>query len=292
MPNQTKIRTPLSPTENLAVGAFGGALETCLQMPILTYKFCLQEGRLLPSTVSGWYRGVGLQAGTVAPITAIQFMANGILQKLVLGSSSSRSLTDAEMMATAAGAGAFSALVYSPVDLITIQQQKMDLNPWRTLKSVMGNYGVSGLYRGFLSCACREAVYTAGYLGLAPVITSRLLMEDNSSNDNSFLRERPLAASIIAACTAGTIAAILTHPIDTAKTCVQSDMSATIWPTARDATSKLMQKGGIASLYRGMIPRTVRLCGAFFVCLMVRDFAIDFKTRRSDSDRGSNFEQK
>jgi hypothetical protein len=264
-------------------------------MPILTYKFCLQEGRLLPSTVSGWYRGVGLQAGTVAPITAIQFMANGVLQKLVLGSSSSRSLTDAEMMATAAGAGAFSALVYSPVDLITIQQQKMDLNPWRTLKSLMGNYGVSGLYRGFLSCACREAVYTAGYLGLAPVITSRLLMEDSSSsNANSFLRERPLAASIIAACTAGTIAAILTHPIDTAKTCVQSDMSATIWPTARGAISKLMQKGGIASLYRGMIPRTVRLCGAFFVCIMVQDFAIDFKTGRSDQDRvkfGANIEK-
>jgi hypothetical protein len=57
------IRVPLSPAENLSVGAFGGALETCLQMPILTYKFCLQEGRALPTSVSGWYRGVGVQAG-------------------------------------------------------------------------------------------------------------------------------------------------------------------------------------------------------------------------------------
>jgi hypothetical protein len=56
-------RIPLSPLENLAVGAAGGALETCLQMPILTYKFCLQEGRALPTSMTGWYRGVGVQAG-------------------------------------------------------------------------------------------------------------------------------------------------------------------------------------------------------------------------------------
>jgi hypothetical protein len=28
------VRIPLSPVENVAVGAVGGALETCLQMPI------------------------------------------------------------------------------------------------------------------------------------------------------------------------------------------------------------------------------------------------------------------
>jgi hypothetical protein len=69
-------RVPLSPLENLAVGALGGALETCLQMPIITYKFCVQEGRALPRNASGWYRGVFVQASTVAPITAIQFMVN------------------------------------------------------------------------------------------------------------------------------------------------------------------------------------------------------------------------
>lgn len=58
-------RVPLSPTENLLVGAAGGCLETCLQMPVLTYKFCLQEGRAIPTTIPGFYRGVGVQAGTL-----------------------------------------------------------------------------------------------------------------------------------------------------------------------------------------------------------------------------------
>jgi hypothetical protein len=269
---------PLSPGENLAVGAFGGALETCLQMPFLTYKFCLQAGRPLPSTISGWYRGVGVQAGTVAPITALQFMANGMLQKIVLASSS-RSLTDPEMMMTAAGAGAISSLVYSPVDLITIQQQKLEMNLWNASKTLVHNYGFAGMYRGLVSCAAREAVYTAGYLGLAPIITSHLM-----EGDQSTFQGRPLLASIAGACIAGTVAAVLTHPIDTAKTCVQSDMEGSIWPSARRAIQNLVREGGIASLYRGIIPRTARLCGAFFVCLMVRDAAITFKTRNSEKE--------
>jgi solute carrier family 25 2-oxodicarboxylate transporter 21 len=280
--NSADARPQLSPIENLTVGAFGGALETVLQMPILTYKFCLQEKRPLPSAIAGWYRGVGVQAGTVAPITAIQFMLNGILTKLVLGSSS-RALTDSEKMATAAGAGAMSALVYSPVDLITIQQQKRELNFWYTTKSLIQNHGFLGIYRGFLPCACREAIYTAGYLGLAPVITARLM----NSNDapSTLFQERPLMASITGACLAGTVAAILTHPIDTIKTNLQSDMTGEIWSSTRQAFSKLYREDGFGSLYRGMIPRTARLCGAFFICLLVRDAAIDFKTQHDTTNK-------
>ncbi|KAG7354120.1 mitochondrial carrier protein [Nitzschia inconspicua] len=268
-------RVALSSGENLAVGAFGGALETCLQMPVLTYKFCLQEGRPLPTNIPGWYRGVVVQAGTVAPITAIQFMFNGILQKALLRGNTQRSLSDGEVIAAAAGAGAISAIVYSPVDLLTIQQQKLHLNLWNTTRTLVENYGVSGMYRGFSACVAREALYTAGYLGLAPVITSRLV------GQSDYLRERPLAASILGACAAGTLAAVTTHPIDTAKTCLQSDMDGTNWKNTFGTMKTLMSTGGIASLYRGMLPRTVRLCGAFFVCLMVRDAAIEYKTQKA-----------
>ena len=122
---QPRVRAQLSPVENVAVGAFGGALETCLQMPVLTFKFCTQEGRALPTSVAGWYRGVGVQAGTVAPITAIQMMVNGLFQGLALRGEK-RALTDWEQIYTAAGAGATSALVYSPVDLTTISEELSD----------------------------------------------------------------------------------------------------------------------------------------------------------------------
>jgi hypothetical protein len=91
-----------------------------------------------------------------------------------------------------------------------------------------------------------------------------------------------LAASILGACAAGTLAAVTTHPIDTAKTCLQSDMDGVKYKSTFGTMKQLVQSGGIGSLYRGMMPRTVRLCGAFFVCLMVRDAAIEWKTQHAN----------
>lgn len=267
-------RMALSPMENLGVGALGGALEVSIQMPILTFKFCVQEGRALPTSAAGWYRGVGVQAGTVAPITAIQMMVNGFLGKVALRGDV-RELTDQEKIVTAFGAGAISALVYSPVDLVTIQQQKLAKNPLATLKHLVNNHGVSSLLRGFSACAVRESIYTAGYLGLAPVATSALCEKV------AFFQDKPFAAGFTGACFAGTLAALLTHPADTAKTCVQSDMMGTQWASARAVVPKLIAEGGIGSLYKGGLARTVRLCGAFFICMTLREYAIDVKTEQA-----------
>lgn len=275
--NKNRIRQPLSPIENLAVGSFAGALETCLQMPILTYKFCLQEGRPLPSSPAAWYRGVAVQAGTVAPITALQFMVNGILQKAVLRGDN-RKLTDGEVIGTAAGAGAISAIVYSPVDLTTIQQQKLSLNPIRTVKHVISEYGLNGLLRGFSACAVRESIYTAGYLGLSPVVTEHL-------NKMESFQQNPLMANILGACIAGTTASIITHPADTVKTMVQADIVGAQFASARLAANMVVHQEGISALFRGFIPRTIRTCGAFFICTMVREYAIDLKTDMVESGR-------
>ena len=61
MAEQKKVRASLTPLENTGVGIFGGCLETFLQMPILTWKFCAQEGRPYPR-FPGMYRGVFVQA--------------------------------------------------------------------------------------------------------------------------------------------------------------------------------------------------------------------------------------
>jgi solute carrier family 25 (mitochondrial 2-oxodicarboxylate transporter), member 21 len=73
---------------------------------------------------------------------------------------------------------------------------------------------------------------------------------------------------------------MVTHPIDTAKTCYQSDMAGVTYSSARAALSKLVAEGGVRALYRGGAARTTRVCGAFFVCMTIRDYAIDYKTAR------------
>merc|ERR1711879_709417 len=80
-----KVRAYLTEAESLGVGLFGGALETTILMPFVTWKFTIQDSRPLPKTLNGWYRGVFAQAGSVAPITALQVVTTGIIEKMITG---------------------------------------------------------------------------------------------------------------------------------------------------------------------------------------------------------------
>ena len=75
----SSMRPSLSTNENLGVGIVGGCVETAALMPVLTWKFCLQEGRPYPK-FPGMYRGVFVLAGSVAPLTGMQMFFNGVFE--------------------------------------------------------------------------------------------------------------------------------------------------------------------------------------------------------------------
>eukprot|EP00494_Astrolonche_serrata_P026486 UN26748 len=126
----------------------------------------------------GWYQGVGVQVASVAPITAIQVMINGILERLTTGGT--RNSTKIEQIINSCLAGAISSVVYCPADLTMIHQQKLNLSAINTLKHIMKTHGTMRIYRGLVSTAVREAIYTCGYLGMAPVFAK--LIQEQSPN--------------------------------------------------------------------------------------------------------------
>ncbi len=44
-----------------------------------------------------------------------------------------------------------------------------------TIKAIASEHGALALWRGLSACVVREAIYTAGYLGLAPIATESLV---------------------------------------------------------------------------------------------------------------------
>jgi hypothetical protein len=68
--------------------------------------------------------------------------------------------------------------------------------------------------------------------------------------------------------------------VDTAKTCVQSDMAGGAYPNARAALMSVYNAKGIKALYGGGLARTARLCGAFFIINTLRDKVVTWKTER------------
>lgn len=267
-------RAALTAGENMAMGGLGGTLETCLLMPLLTWKFTVQEGRALPTKLTHWYRGVVVQAANVAPITALQMLSNGVLERATTGLTG-HGLTDGERIACAAGAGVISSVAYTPVDYICIHQGKTGLGVAATIAALSAEHGRACFWRGFNAMAVREAIYTAGYLGLGPVLTERLAAPGAPFEGSKY------GASIAGACTAGTIAALLTHPVDTAKTMFQADAAGASYRSAAAAGAAAFSTGGVGALYRGGLPRTLRLCGAFFIVGSLRDYAEQWKAARA-----------
>jgi hypothetical protein len=87
-----------------------------------------------------------------------------------------RDASSVERIGIAMAAGATSSILYSPVDLVVIQQQKRGLDSAAaTVKAIASEHGALALWRGLSSCVVREAIYTAGYLGLAPIATESLV---------------------------------------------------------------------------------------------------------------------
>lgn len=270
-------RAFLSPTENMALGIFGGAFETSLQMPLLTWKFSVQQGRALPPFGAAWYRGVGAQVSAIAPITAVQVTTNGILQWLVAGGGK-RDLEKWEQILTSMVAGASSAIIYTPADLVTIHQQRLKKGPMETIQWIHRKYGFKGLYRGNMSCALREAIYTCGYLGMTPVLKDYIQEAGYFTSD--------LGSGLSASLVAGIVSALMSHPVDTCKTVVQGDMDRSKYPNARTAASIINTEKGIPKgFYLGGLPRMLRNCGAFFVVGMLREAAIRYKTTSLGLDK-------
>jgi len=261
-----RSRAQLSPLMNIAVGGTGGMIETYVQMPLITWKYCIQEGRAYPKTIPGWWRGVAVQSLSVAPVTAFQVMTNGLLEKVV--TRGTRDITPLENLGTAMCAGALSAWIYGPADLMVIQQQNLKMSAPEAFSHLRKLYGNFFWTRGMISTAGREAAYAGGYLGLAPIAFT--FTKEHIPNE-------PLAM-VVAGIFAGSIGSLLSHPVDTGKTVMQADIAKKTYPTALSAMRAYYKMYGITSLYKGGFARVFRSINACFIVAGIREMTIRYKT--------------
>ena len=114
---------------------------------------------------------------------------------------------------------------------------------------MLSEHGPSTLFRGLATSCGREGLFTAGCLGLAPVLAEKL--------HSDFGVESKLG-SFLGACCAGMVAATLSHPLDTIKTCLQGDVAQEKYKSMPETYSTLMKEGGVGRFYRGYAYTLIR----------------------------------
>jgi hypothetical protein len=147
-------------------------------------------------------------------------------------------------------AGATGAVIASPFEMIMIRQQSERLS-----LSTAVRRSLVQPFRGYSMMACRDGTFTAGYKGLAPIVTK--WMSGLESYDDASSKER-----VLGSVTAGLVVGVISHPFDTIKTIVQGSPTPV---TPLEAFRSLVSTGGISALYRGAAPRGLRIIGAIVI---------------------------
>ena len=275
-----------------------------------------QDGRRLPLNPTVWYRGWTAGVLMCVPMTVVQFGAARRLERLfetkyphaddasafgtTTNQTNANTLSPGARFLAAGLAGGVSGLCVQPLDVLMTQQQKFGgslvdtARRMREMSRANANANANAnenktrrrsraswpFTRGVRLVVAREAFYSCGYLGAVP-----LLREARP--------DLPFAACAIA-CGMG--AAVLTQPLDTVKTVMQSNLTRQTGSAARgvpeipkstggegaaklgglgyrDTAAALVREGGVLSLWRGLAPRGARVVGATLILSLVNERA-------------------
>ena len=254
MPTEPKL-SDLSDTEQSAVGGAAAFIEGMLLQPTIYAKNARQQGLPLTLDPRVLYRGIGAALCNEMGQLGMQFGVTGALMRIISPDSHGTPSPAAELGAAAA-AGAVVAVLASPLELVMIQQQRFGGSMLSTGSGIIARHGFfgNGLYRGLGLAMARDAIYVGGMLGATPLVHRRLMQwkgvdEGDGANEPSARSATDAAlVSLAASMLGGVIGAVLSHPLDVAKTCMQGDLPAATYGGSFASLRTLVREGGASRL--------------------------------------------
>jgi len=214
--------------------------QVVILQPMLYAKNATQQGIALTLNPAVLYRGVGVSIGNMVVLTGAQFPLSGAVGNAITGGVD-RPLGRGEKIASGFAGGAISGFLCAPMELIMIQQQRFGTSMVAAATRIVSEKGVLSLFRGLETSCGREGLFAAGYLGLGPVFAEYLRANHGMGG----------SADFAGAAGAGMIAATLSHPLDTIKTCMQGDIERQTYTTFTGTYSTLMAQGGAGQFFKG-----------------------------------------
>lgn len=224
------------------IGTIAGTAEVCVNSPLIYFKNMWQQRLRASANPKDWYGGFGMNLGAMGPSTAAQISADAGLETVIPGTDS------LSKVARAFSAGALSAIVNGPVELVIIDQQKNHQNATDTVKRLIAQGGKRVLTRAWTPTAIREGAFTTGYLVAFPMLEDAI----KGKVDNA------APAYAVAGATTGLVVATATQPIDNIKTIMQADYQRKSFKTMGDVTRYIYANWGAAGFFSGVTPRAVR----------------------------------
>ncbi|KAH6617803.1 mitochondrial carrier domain-containing protein [Chaetomium sp. MPI-SDFR-AT-0129] len=299
-----KEQAPLPFRYTFAAGAIAGVSEILVMYPldVVKTRVQLQTGKGAGSDAytgmldcfqkiirhegfSRLYRGITAPILMEAPKRATKFAANDKWGKFYRDLFGQQTMTQSLSVLTGASAGATESFVVVPFELVKIRlQDKASAGKYNGMIDVVvktvRNEGLLAMYNGLESTLWRHILWNAGYFGC--IFQVRQLLPKAETKGKQTVND------IIAGTVGGTVGTILNTPMDVVKSRIQNSIRVAgetpkynwAWP----AVATVAREEGFAALYKGFIPKVLRLGPGGGILLVVYTGVMDFFRKMRDGE--------
>lgn len=215
------------------------------------------------------YKGISAPILMEAPKRATKFAANDEWGKFYRGFFGVPTMTQSLAVLTGATAGATESFVVVPFELVKIklQDRSSKFNGMgEVLKHIIKTDGVFGLYKGLESTLWRHVMWNAGYFGLIHQVRT-LMPKPKTSSEKTLV-------DLTCGTIGGTFGTVLNTPFDVVKSRIQAGSTRYRWTLPSLLT--VAKEEGFTALYKGFIPKVLRLGPGGGILLVVFTTCMDF----------------
>ncbi|PQE17572.1 mitochondrial 2-oxodicarboxylate carrier protein [Rutstroemia sp. NJR-2017a BBW] len=230
----------------------------------------------LPS-FSRLYRGIEAPILMEAPKRATKFAANESWGKFYRDIFGVAKMNQSLSVLTGATAGATESFVVVPFELVKIRlQDRASAGKYTGMvdcvTKIVKTEGPLALYNGLESTMWRHILWNAGYFGCIFQVKALLPKAENKKQET--------LVNLVSGATGGTVGTILNTPMDVVKSRIQNSPkiagSVPKYNWAWPALATVMKEEGFGALYKGFLPKVLRLGPGGGILLVVFTGVTDF----------------
>jgi len=273
---------------NFAAGAIAGIAEilTFYPLDVVKTRLQLERGKATAGLV-GTFRNIIAQEGfgrlyrglvpplmLEAPKRAVKFAANDFWGKTFRDWSGQKEATRSLSIITGCAAGATESFVVVPFELVKIKLQdkaSQFSGPLHVVRHLVQSEGlIRGLYTGMESTFWRHVWWNGGYFGCIHQVRTMLPKAENPQSQ--------LMNNFISGSVGGFVGTALNTPFDVVKSRIQGAAKESgVTPKYNwtyPALATIYREEGAAALYKGFVPKVLRLAPGGGVLLLVVEFTL------------------
>ncbi|XP_047355806.1 mitochondrial 2-oxodicarboxylate carrier isoform X2 [Vespa velutina] len=258
----------------IGAGGSAGFVEVCVMHPMDLIKTRFQLQVRMQAADATYYTGIIDCMHKMCKTEGITALWKGLLPPIIVE-------TPKRAVKTFSCAGFFAGItegiLVNPFEVIKIKQQSNRVGRPSTAivtREIVSKYGfgLNGLYKGLTATMMRNAVFNSFYFGFYHSVKSYIPV-----NKEPLLE---FVTKVGLGFVSGTVASCLNIPFDVAKSRIQGPQGNIQYKGTLNTICIIYKNEGFKALYKGLLPKVLRLGPGGAIMLVVYDYMHEYLTNK------------